>query len=128
MKKFGMFGLATALCILFASATASAADYPCRVSLGSYDGAYGDFGYVYVEWYSGANCSGNYVGSDRYCSTGATSSSCSSASYCIYNDPEMLAAMYEALADSAREGSLVDYSTSSCIGGGSGCGCYTYIR
>jgi hypothetical protein len=129
MSKSRILGFGLVLSALLSAFTASATPaYPCNVGIRSYDGAYGDFGYVSVEWYSEPHCDGSYLGFNRYCSTGATSSSCSSASYCIFNEPVMLSGMFEALAASARSGELVDYSTAACIGGGSGCGCSVYIQ
>ena len=119
MKKSRIIGLLVVFCVLMGTFAANATiGYPCNVSLKSYDSSRGDFGYVYTEYFTGSHCSGDFIEYHVYCSDGATSSQCASSNVYRYYDVESLVGLYETLTAATRDGDRIQFTTSTCIGGG----------
>ena len=94
--------------LVVTSLTASAsAEYVCRVHRIPGDvGYYGDDGHVQVQLYTGPNCTGSYDGTRYFCSSGGSSSNCTSYVYGLYTGAD-LNALAENLSDAARTGQRV---------------------
>src|SRR4051794_20307334 len=58
------------------SAHASGDAYVCDATYQPTNGGMGNYGSIGVTWYSGANCTGNFVDYAYYCTTGAYSYQC----------------------------------------------------
>ena len=128
VKMFGkrLLSLLGGLFLLAASATpASAAAIVGKVCSVSFTPApasngHGSDGYVSVNFYTGASCTGTNLGSFYFCSPGATSSDCVVLQEYRYNAAALLTT-YELLARAADTNQTVDYATLSCMGGGGSC-------
>jgi hypothetical protein len=73
-----------ALGLVLGAATAHASVYDGYVCTSEYDptsGTMGNLGYIYVQLYAGPSCSGGMVLQGYFCTTGATSSLCSTRLY-----------------------------------------------
>ncbi|MCH9688492.1 MAG: hypothetical protein K0V04_44085 [Deltaproteobacteria bacterium] len=111
---------------LAAPAVASAS-YVCTAFLSPGDNIWGDDGYVVATYYSGPACTGSYQAGKTYCSANANTISCASSPQYSYS-AESLIALYHALRYAADVAQRVDYYTSGCFFGGSGCGSVVVFR
>jgi hypothetical protein len=104
MKKLAL------LVPLFAVLSASTAyasttynGYVCEMSYNPAVTTYGQHGFLMLELYSAANCSGTFFGSFVICSSGATNASCDPAF--LHNENQILAVYQRVM--SAMEHSFV---------------------
>jgi len=106
----------------------AAADFVCNVGL--YPGNSGNMGtegYVQFQTYTGANCTGSFVGTFYACSTSATSSSCPSGANWRYERQSLLA-LYRNLQSAASVDQKVSPSMGAvCNGGAPGCMSMVYF-
>lgn len=104
-----------------ATTVASAAIYICSVSYEPGSGTLGDKGNIYSSFHTDPDCTGSFVVDGYFCSSGATSSLCSTYSQYRFTDPGQTAAFFATLVRASRENHSVTVSAAGCIGGGSGC-------
>ncbi len=129
MKRSNLIGLLFGLFIMVGAIAAEAATaYPCNVHYVPRQGYLGDYGYFHVSYYTGAHCTGSFVTAMYYCSQNPTYNSCPSDSNYIFFDSQSITTVYQSVADAARDGRLVDYSTSTCRSGSAGCSALIKIR
>jgi hypothetical protein len=124
MKKSFVSLLAFAA-ISLSAGIASASQYICSAiylpGSNSYFGSYGDY---YISIYTGADCTGSFVGGYYFCSSGATATLCSSSSDYRGTSGDQMAIMASKAIDAAQWNLPVWVATVSCIGGGGSCGGY----
>lgn len=116
--KVGIISFAAAVGALALSAeeahAASVSGYACSVRY-SQEVGFGNYGSVATFVYSGANCSGTYLGNFYFCSVGGPSSTCHS--FFLYRELPLMS-LYDNLVNAATSGRKlqVDYVTSSSNG------------
>ena len=124
-KRMIAFCSAMVLCMALPLA-ADAAQYVCMVYRAPSWSPGGTAGATIATIYDGPNCSGSYLQQLYYCSPGATSSNCTSISSYYYSD-NGLNTLWKMFSTAADFGQQVYAYTSSCIGGGTGCGYAVYF-
>jgi hypothetical protein len=117
--------------VLFAltsmAASSASAEYVCYVTYYASAPAFGNGGYLYAMYTSGPSCTGTFSIGHHYCTDGATSVNCASATTFRYNQNGLLAMLRELRAAAAADQRVVPYN-SACNGGGSGvCGAAVYF-
>jgi hypothetical protein len=83
MRRTSVLGALVAAMLLWAAP--ARADYICEVYVltsSNYTATLGNAGGFFISYYSGPDCTGSYLKSITYCSTGATSAGCGIASQC----------------------------------------------
>lgn len=109
-----ILGLGVAVgALLVAPEDASAATgYPCTVTLLPYTGNayYGNYGIVQIEMWSGAHCSGSFLGFVSAYSVGATNSTVNK-SY-LYTEAQLMA-LYRNMMEAASRSIRTYYFTAS---------------
>jgi hypothetical protein len=120
-----VLALGAFLAVVTASRAASAG-YICGTTYRAASSTLGSEGYLYYTVYSGPDCTGDTLSINYLCSSGATSSVCASSSSYRY-DRQSLIALYGSVINALTNNVYVSASTTSCLGGGSGCGAYFYV-
>jgi hypothetical protein len=116
-KKIALSALSLALASLFSGA--ASADYICSTNWKHYGGSSsGSGGFIQMSVYSGPGCTGSFVGTKYLCSTGATNVGCAASFLRTELQIMTEAPMLRAAADTDQR---VGFTTSTCVGGGSGC-------
>lgn len=109
------------LLMLGNAASANTNGYVCQTSyLPTTVSALGNEGYLYVTMYTGANCTGSYIGTSYLCSTGATSIYCPDLA-AFHHTRESLLANLQASANAAETGQQVFIYDTYCNGGSLSC-------
>jgi len=126
MKKQWVGSLAFAALSL--TSVVASANYVCMTSYQPGSGTTGSYGVAVATLYSGADCTGSFIGYYYYCSTGATSASCAASSTYWATSDDELAFLGASLVEAVARNIYVSQSTTPCIGGGSGCLAWLYYQ
>jgi hypothetical protein len=119
MRKH-LVGLAVVLAGISAAGVASASEV-CDLFYLPSSSTLGSYGYIYFTLFTGANCSGSFVGEYWLCSSNATSQVCAStSSYSFTSDGELMG-MSNQLLQAIIYNVPTTVNTATCNGGGSGC-------
>ena len=122
-----IFASAIAFATVTSVAGVASAGYVCSVRTGYNSTAYGFSGSVYYTEYSLPDCQGSYLGSRYICSSGATTSVCTSSSIYQQNSTQ-LQSLYLGLVEAAVHNTeITSYTTSACNSSGSSCWALLYI-
>jgi hypothetical protein len=112
--------------LLFSSLASATNGYVCSTRR-NMSTSYGSAGAAYVSYYTAPDCAGSFAGSRYYCSSGASSSACTSNSSYLYGAAELNTFM-TMFQTAALEGSKISFADVPCgVGGGTDCGGYFYV-
>jgi hypothetical protein len=123
-KIFGAVGVFSA-CVLGSSFAHAA--YVCEVYYTPSSTTMGSDGWLMVSLYTAPNCSGSFHATRYYCGGTVTSTLCANSTNFRYNTAKLMGFLTAIQQAAMNDQQVVDV-TSSCIGGGSGCGAYLIFR
>ena len=123
--KTVIFALGAFLAVATAS-RAALAGYVCGTSYRPGSSSLGSEGYAWFTVYESPDCAGATWGIYYLCTAGATSTSCASSAVYRY-DRQSLIAAHRTLVDALTNNLYISNLSTTCIGGGSGCGSYVQL-
>ena len=120
MKKL-LLSICTAAVLYFASTPAHATTgYVCSVDQYNY-APFGSNGGIAAALYTGAACTGTFLGYGYLCTLNSTANVCSANSYRFYSEAQLMG-QFSSLLDAARQSKKVGFGFStSCKSGGTSC-------
>jgi hypothetical protein len=109
------------------SARSASADYVCSTVAFPNSGGLGNYGYIYFTVYTGADCTGNWVGYYYLCSAGATSSGCAAWSSTWGPDLPWMMSMATAMRNAAGWNFPIQVTSTNCLNS-SATNCAYYVN
>lgn len=121
MKRI-LFAILVFTCMSLA-ATAVSASYICNLQYEAGNSSYGNYGNIQFDIGQTTECSAFPFPliSGRFCSTGATNSSCATSSIYRFTSADQTATFFAVMLEALERDTPLTLVTASCIGGGGGC-------